>query len=78
MRALRKHCHTQWILVCVERWLKAPMQSTDGLIERNRGNPQGGVITSRTQSLTLTGIRWGMGGMWSWSRGFGCGVHQRN
>ena len=30
MRALRKHCQEPWILLYVERWLKAPMQTTDG------------------------------------------------
>ena len=30
MRALRKHCQEPWILLYVERWLKAPMQTTEG------------------------------------------------
>jgi hypothetical protein len=30
MTALRKHCQDPWILLYVERWLKAPMQSGDG------------------------------------------------
>ena len=42
MRALRKHCQTPWVLLYVERWLKAPMQMSDGaLVERTRGTPQG-------------------------------------
>jgi RNA-directed DNA polymerase len=46
MTALRKHCEEPWILLCVERWLKAPMQSADGqLLERNMGTPQGSVVT---------------------------------
>ena len=28
MKALRKHCQEPWILLYVERWLKAPMQTT--------------------------------------------------
>ena len=30
MAALRKHCQEPWILLYVERWLKAPMQTSDG------------------------------------------------
>jgi RNA-directed DNA polymerase len=46
MKALRKHCQEPWILLYVERWLKAPMQTTDGqILERDKGTPQGGVAT---------------------------------
>jgi retron-type reverse transcriptase len=46
MKALRKHCQEPWILLYVERWLKAPMQTTDGqILERDKGTPQGGVVT---------------------------------
>jgi len=46
MRALRKHCQTPWILLYVERWLKAPMQTADGEIRaRDKGTPQGGVVS---------------------------------
>ena len=31
MTALRKHCQEPWILLYVERWLRAPMQSVEGL-----------------------------------------------
>ena len=44
MTALRKHCQEPWILLYVERWLKAPMQSADGQLQaRDKGTPQGGV-----------------------------------
>jgi len=34
------------MLLYIERWLKAPAQLEDGsLIERERGTPQGGVVT---------------------------------
>src|SRR5215471_9803034 len=37
------------------RWLKAPMVLEDGTkIERNRGTPQGGVLTPLTQKVILT------------------------
>lgn len=43
MRALRKHCQIPWVLLYVERWLKAPMETTEGeLVERTAGTPQGG------------------------------------
>jgi RNA-directed DNA polymerase len=53
LRALRKHCTTQWILLYVERWLKAPMQLTEGLMERHRGTPQGGVVSPLLANLFL-------------------------
>src|SRR5271165_3323403 len=44
MTALRKHCQEPWILLYVERWLRAPMQSADGQIQaRDKGTPQGGA-----------------------------------
>ena len=44
MTALRKHCQEPWILLYVERWLKAPMQNTEGQLQaRDKGTPQGGV-----------------------------------
>ena len=36
MTALRKHCQEPWILLYVERWLKAPMQSAEGQIQARR------------------------------------------
>lgn len=30
LRAVRKHCTTPWVLLYVERWLKAPMETADG------------------------------------------------
>lgn len=54
MTALRKHCQCPWILLYVERWLKAPMRSTDGrLLERDRGTPQGGVASPILANLFL-------------------------
>ena len=44
MKALRHHCQDRWVLLCVERWLTAPMQSRDGTQEsRSVGTPQGGI-----------------------------------
>lgn len=44
MRAVRKHTSCQWVLLYIERWLKAPVQLPDGTVHpRNRGTPQGGL-----------------------------------
>ena len=54
MRAVRKHCQNPWVLLYVERWLKAPMQTTDGDIRlRERGTPQGGVVSPLLANLFL-------------------------
>jgi RNA-directed DNA polymerase len=46
LRALRKHTDCKWILLYVDRWLKAPMQKTDGtLVERTKGTAQGSCIS---------------------------------
>lgn len=54
MRAVRKHCQTPWVLLYVERWLKAPLQTTDGEVRaRVRGTPQGGVVSPLLANLFL-------------------------
>jgi RNA-directed DNA polymerase len=54
MRALRKHCQEPWILLYVERWLKAPMQTADEqILERDKGTPQGGVVSPILANLFL-------------------------
>lgn len=46
MKAVSKHTDERWILLYIERWLKAPMQQPDGsLVERNCGSPQGSAIS---------------------------------
>jgi RNA-directed DNA polymerase len=46
MRAVRRYTDCPWVLMYIERWLKAPAQTADGsLIVRERGAPQGGVIS---------------------------------
>ena len=46
MKALRHHCKERWVILYVERWLKAPLRSNKGeLVARDVGTPQGGVIT---------------------------------
>ena len=54
MRAVRKHTQCKWLLLYIERWLKAPMQLTDGtLISRDKGSPQGSVISPLLSNLFL-------------------------
>ncbi len=54
MKALHKHTDSKWILLYVERWLKAPAQSKDGtLTDRVKGTPQGGVISPLLANLFL-------------------------
>lgn len=54
MKALRHHCDCRWILLYVERWLTAPLQQQDGgLTARDRGTPQGGVISPILANLFL-------------------------
>jgi RNA-directed DNA polymerase len=61
MRAVRKHTDCKWVLVNIERWLKVPVQLEDGsLIHRDKGTPQGGVISPLLANLFLhyTFDRW--------------------
>lgn len=54
MKALRHHCQDRWVLLCVERWLTAPMQSRDGTQEsRSVGTPQGGPLSPVLANLFL-------------------------
>lgn len=54
MRAIKKHTNCRWILLYIERWLKAPTQLQSGeLIERHSGTPQGGVISPILANLFL-------------------------
>lgn len=54
MRAVRKHTDCKWLLLYIERWLKAPMVNKDGqLQERTKGTPQGGVISPLLANLFL-------------------------
>jgi RNA-directed DNA polymerase len=53
-KALRKHCQEPWIVLYVERWLKAPMQTAEGqILERDQGTPQGGVVSPILANLFL-------------------------
>jgi len=61
MRAVRKHTDCAWVLLYIERWLKAPVQMEDGTLEpREKGSPQGSVISPLLANLFLhyTFDRW--------------------
>ena len=46
LKAVRHHTDCRWVLLYVERWLKAPVIEEDGtVVARDRGTPQGGVIS---------------------------------
>jgi len=53
LRALRKHVEEKWILLYIERWLKAPTAVGGEVLERTRGTPQGGVISPLLANLFL-------------------------
>jgi len=54
MRAVRKHTDCRWILLYIERWLKAPAQLGDGsLVNCDKGTPQGSVISPLLANLFL-------------------------
>jgi len=54
MRAVRKHTDCKWVLIYIERWLKAPAQLADGsLTNRDKGTPQGGVVSPLLANLFL-------------------------
>ena len=53
MKAVMRHCQVRWMLLYIERWLKAPLQKTDGtIVERNKGgSPRGRDHRSRLAQL---------------------------
>jgi RNA-directed DNA polymerase len=54
LRAVSKHTQLRWVLLYVERWLKAPLQRADGTLEpRERGTPQGSAISPLLANLFL-------------------------
>jgi RNA-directed DNA polymerase len=53
-KALRKHTDCRWVLLYIERWLKAPVQMEDGsIVPRTAGTPQGGVISPLLANLFM-------------------------
>src|SRR5271166_5062380 len=54
LKAVAAHTDECWVLLYVERWLKAPLQREDSsLIERDRGTPQGSAISPLLANMFL-------------------------
>jgi len=54
LKAVARHTDQKWVLLYVERWLKAPMLMPDGtLTNRVKGTPQGGPISPLIANIFL-------------------------
>ncbi len=54
LKAVAHHTDLRWILLYVERWLKAPLQREDGTLEpRDRGSRQGSAISPVLANIFL-------------------------
>jgi len=54
MKAVRTRIKDRWVLLYLERWLKAPFEAADGVVVlREKGTPQGGVISPLLMNLFM-------------------------
>ncbi|MCA1708515.1 MAG: group II intron reverse transcriptase/maturase [Actinobacteria bacterium] len=53
LEAVAHHTDQRWILLYVERWLKAPLQQDGTLVARDRGTPQGSAISPLLANMFL-------------------------
>lgn len=54
MKAMKKHTNCKWAILYIGRWLKAPLQTNEGTLnKREKGTPQGGVISPLIANLFL-------------------------
>jgi RNA-directed DNA polymerase len=54
IRVVKPHAKDPWVVLYIERWLNAPAQEEDGqLVPREKGTPQGGVISPLLANLFL-------------------------
>lgn len=54
LQLVKQHTQESWVLMYVERWLKAGVEQADGTIAaRTKGTPQGGVISPLLANIYL-------------------------
>ena len=54
LKAVAHHTDERWVLLYIERWLKAPMMMPDGtLVAREKGTPQGSPISPLLANLFM-------------------------
>jgi RNA-directed DNA polymerase len=54
MKAVKHHTDSKWLILYIERWLKAGVMARDGLVRSKvLGTPQGGVISPLLANLFL-------------------------
>ncbi|WP_343577843.1 group II intron reverse transcriptase/maturase, partial [Mycobacterium sp.] len=54
LKAVAHHTDERWVMLYIERWLKAPMQMPDGtLVQREKGTPQGSPISPLLANLFM-------------------------
>jgi RNA-directed DNA polymerase len=54
MKAVDKHVPEKWAKMYIRRWLQTPIQTKDGLVQKQgQGTPQGGVISPLLANLFL-------------------------
>ena len=54
LKAVHLHTDKPWVILYIQRWLKAPFQMLDGTVkERTKGTPQGGVVSPILANLFL-------------------------
>ena len=54
LKAVARHTDLRWVLLYIERWLKAPLQQRGGvLVSRDSGTPQGSAISPLLANIFL-------------------------
>ena len=54
LKAVKKHTRMKWVVLYIERWLRAPLEYPDGRLDkRTRGTPQGGVVSPVLANLFM-------------------------